>query len=132
MKQICVFGSSSENIDRTYLEVAEQLGSFLAQKSCGVIFGAGKYGVMGAVARGVRKENGALLGVSPDFFVELNVLVEDYGELVLKKTMHERKALMEDEADAFVICAGGIRIPASCVSRRIWWIPYLTCTPAVL
>lgn len=108
MKQICVFGSSSENIDRTYLEVAEQLGSFLAKKNCGVIFGAGKYGVMGAVARGVRKENGALLGVSPDFFVELNVLVEDYGELVLKKTMRERKALMEDKADAFVICAGGI------------------------
>ncbi len=123
MKQVCVFGSSSESIDPTYLGVAEQLGSFLAKKNCGVIFGAGKYGVMGAVARGVRKENGALLGVSPDFFVELNVLVEDYGELVLvelnvlvedygelvlKKTMHERKALMEDKADAFVICAGGI------------------------
>ena len=108
MKHICVFGSSSEKIDRTYLEVAEQLGSFLAKKNCGVIFGAGKYGVMGAVARGVRKENGALLGVSPDYFVELNVLVEDYGELVLKKTMRERKALMEDKADAFVICAGGI------------------------
>ena len=64
MKHICVFGSSSEKIDRTYLEVAEQLGSFLAKKNCGVIFGAGKYGVMGAVARGVRKENGALHGLS--------------------------------------------------------------------
>lgn len=108
MKNICVFGSSSEKIDAAYLDTAEKLGQLLAQNGCGVVFGGGKYGVMGAVARGVRAANGALLGVSPDFFVELNVLVEDYGELVLTPTMKERKALMEDKADAFVICAGGI------------------------
>lgn len=108
MKQICVFGSSSEQIDRSYLRTAEELGKQLAQRDYGVIFGAGKYGIMGAVSRGVIAEGGSLLGISPDFFVELNVLVEDYGELILTPTMRERKALMEDKADAFVICAGGI------------------------
>ena len=108
MKQICVFGSSSEQIDRSYLETAEELGKRLVQKGYGVIFGAGRYGIMGAVSRGVIAEGGSLLGISPDFFVELNVLVEDYGELILTHTMRERKALMEDKADAFVICAGGI------------------------
>lgn len=108
MKYICVFGSSSEQIDPAYLREAEQLGQLLVQKGCGVVYGAGRYGVMGAVARGVRAEKGALLGISPDFFVQLNVLVEDYGELVLTPTMRERKALMEEKSDAFVICAGGI------------------------
>lgn len=108
MKHICVFGSSSEQIDPAYLTVAEELGQLLVQKGCGVVFGAGKYGVMGAVARGVQAQNGTLLGVSPAFFVELNVLKEDYGELLLTPTMRERKAAMEDKADAFVICPGGI------------------------
>ena len=108
MKQICVFGSSSEKIDRVYLNVAEELGKALAEKGFGVIFGAGKYGIMGAVHRGVRQSNGKLTGVSPDFFVDMNVLVHDYGELILTETMRERKAVMEDNADAFIICAGGI------------------------
>ena len=108
MKQICVFGSSSESIDRAYLAEAEALGKFLAEKGCGVVYGAGKYGVMGAVARGVQAAQGELLGVSPDFFTELNVLKEDYGEVMLTPTMRERKAVMEDKADAFIVCAGGI------------------------
>ncbi len=108
MRQICVFGSSSEAIDPAYLSVAEKLGGFLTAHDCGVVYGAGCYGIMGAVARGVRAKGGALLGISPDFFVDLNVLTDDYGELILTPTMRERKALMEEKADAFIICAGGI------------------------
>ena len=108
MKQICVFGSSSESIDRVYLDVAEELGEFLAEKGCGVVYGAGKYGVMGAVARGVRRKNGALTGICPDFFINMEVLTRDYGALVFTETMRERKALMECNADAFIICPGGI------------------------
>ena len=108
MKNICVFGSSSESIDRVYLAVAEELGDFLAKKGCGVVFGAGKYGIMGAVARGVRSENGALTGVSPNFFKKVDVLMLDYGETVFTETMRERKAVMEEKADAFIICPGGI------------------------
>lgn len=103
-----MFGSSSEKIDGTYLSAAQRLGAELARADFGVIFGAGKYGVMGAVARGVREAGGRLVGVSPRFFVKMNVLVEDYGELIFTDTMRERKAVMEDMADAFVICPGGI------------------------
>ena len=108
MKNICVFGSSSEIIDREYLDVAEQLGRQLACRGCHVIYGAGRYGVMGAVARGVIAENGGLTGISPDFFIDRQVLVMDYGELILTPSMRERKYLMEEKADAFVICPGGI------------------------
>ena len=108
MKNICVFGSSSESIDREFLDSAESLGRALARKGYAMIFGAGKYGVMGASARGVKAENGELIGVSPDFFIDLNVLDDDCTELIITKTMCERKAIMEDRADAFVVCAGGI------------------------
>ena len=105
--KICVFGSSSEAIEPEFLRSAEHLGASIARRGAGVIFGTGKYGVMGAVARGVRSEGGGLIGVSPEFFKDFNVLV-DYGELVFTETMRERKAYMEDNADAFIICAGGI------------------------
>lgn len=107
MSTICVFGSSSEIIDKEYLRSAEHLGQSLANRGERVIFGAGKYGVMGAVARGVHAAGGELVGVSPRFFIDMNVLV-DYGELVFTDTMRERKAYMEDNSDAFIICAGGI------------------------
>ncbi|HCA04915.1 MAG TPA: TIGR00730 family Rossman fold protein [Ruminococcaceae bacterium] len=108
MKNICVFGSSSESIDKKYLFSAESLGKALAKRGMTLIFGAGKYGVMGAAARGAKSENGKLIGVSPDFFVDFNVLDNECTELIFTPTMRERKAIMEDKADAFIICAGGI------------------------
>lgn len=109
MKTICVFGSSSEKIDRQYLTSAEHLGRTIAERGETVVFGAGKYGVMGAVARGAIAAKGKLIGVSPDFFRSMNVLVsEEDAELIFTATMRERKGIMEDMADAFIICAGGI------------------------
>ena len=89
MKNICVFGSSSESIDREFLDSAESLGRALARKGYAMIFGAGKYGVMGASARGVKAENGELIGVSPDFFIDLNVLDDDCTELIITKTIRK-------------------------------------------
>lgn len=105
---ICVFGSSSERIDKEYLETAESLASSLVKKGHSVVFGAGKYGVMGATARGVTAENGTLIGVSPEFFKEMDVLYDKCSELIFTETMRERKGIMEDRSDAFVICAGGM------------------------
>ena len=105
---ICVFGSSSEQIEKKYLDSAQSLGAAIAARGWVLIFGAGKYGVMGAVARGAAEKNGVIVGVSPEFFKELNVLRYDCTELVFTDTMRERKGVMEDRADAFVICPGGI------------------------
>ncbi len=105
---ICVFGSSSESINREFIDSTEHLGSSIAKRNCGVVFGAGKYGVMGAIARGVTKENGKLIGVSPKFFSETNVLYDRCTELIFTETMRERKAVMEDRSDAFIICPGGM------------------------
>ncbi len=105
---ICVFGSSSEQIDKQYLDTAEHLAKTLVKKGHSVVFGAGKYGVMGATARGASAENGKLIGVSPTFFKELDVLYDECTELIFTETMRERKGIMEDMSDAFIICAGGM------------------------
>ena len=63
---------------------------------------------MGAAARGVSAENGTLIGVSPKFFTEMDVLFDGCTELILTETMRERKGTMEDRSDAFIICAGGM------------------------
>ena len=109
MKTVCVFGSSSDYIDRDYLDSAESLGAGIAKRGIKLIFGAGKRGVMGAVSRGVLREGGEMLGVSPTFFKDGKVeVLAEYTEIVFTETMRERKAYMEEHSDAFIICAGGI------------------------
>lgn len=105
---ICIFGSSSEIIDKEYLDTAEHLAATFAKRGYSLIFGAGKYGVMGASARGAFSEGGKIIGVAPKFFESLQVLYKDCTELIYTETMRERKAIMEDKADAFIICAGGM------------------------
>lgn len=105
---ICVFGSSSEKINREFLTSAESLGKAIAQNGDTLVFGAGKYGVMGAAARGATDANGRIIGVTPRFFDKMNVIYDKCTELIYTETMRERKAIMEDKSDAFVICAGGI------------------------
>jgi uncharacterized protein (TIGR00730 family) len=105
---ICVFGSSSEQIDKIYLESAEHLGKKIAEKGYNLVFGAGKYGVMGASARGAYSAGGYTIGVTPDFFIDVGVVFDKCSELIVTDTMRERKGIMEDKADAFVICAGGM------------------------
>ncbi|MBR1731424.1 MAG: TIGR00730 family Rossman fold protein [Ruminococcus sp.] len=104
---ICVFCASSETIDKSYLQSGERLGEMLAENGHTLVFGAGKYGVMGAVARGLRSKGGSAIGVIPTFFNESEVTFTDC-ELVYTETMRERKQIMEDKSDAFIIMPGGI------------------------
>ena len=105
---ICIFGASSELIDKSYLDSAEELGRKLALRGHSLVYGGGAQGVMGASARGVKSAGGRVIGVSPSFFNVDGVLFEECDELIYTETMRERKAVMEDNADAFIIAPGGI------------------------
>lgn len=105
---ICIYGASSDAIDPVYLRRVEVLGETLAKRGHGLVFGAGARGVMGAAARGFHKEGGPIKGVAPTFFNVDGVLFEHCTEFVPTETMRERKQIMEDSADAFVIGPGGI------------------------
>ena len=106
---VCVFGASSNYIDEKYLNIAHDLGTALANAGMSLVFGGGSTGVMGAVARGAHENGGKILGVAPRFMVKFNVLYEENcTEFKFTETMAERKAYMEEHADAFVIAPGGI------------------------
>lgn len=107
---ICVFGAASNEIDKSYIDAVEKLGEILAERGHTLVFGAGGNGLMGAAARGVYKREGKIYGVIPEFFRNENIeeIFSDCSKLIYTETMAERKAKMEDLADAFIIVPGGI------------------------
>ena len=105
---ICVFGASSNDIDPKYIEAGEILGRVLASKGHSLVFGGGATGLMGAVARGVSEKGGTIIGVAPTFFDKPGVLVQKCTEFYFTETMRERKELMDQKSDAFIMTPGGI------------------------
>lgn len=107
---ICVFGAASEEIDKEYMKAVEHMAEKLAQSGHNLVFGAGAQGLMGAAARGFKKGGATVTGVIPTFFKEADVeiIYNDCDELIFTETMHERKAEMENRADAFIIVPGGV------------------------
>ena len=108
--KICVYGAASSLIDEKFVDKGVKLGSKMAKRNIGLVFGGGRNGMMGAVARGIAKENGEILGISPAFFEEANAEIsfENCTEFIHTETMRERKRLLEEKADAFIITPGGI------------------------
>lgn len=107
--RICVYGAASPTIDKFYIEEVEKMGKLLAERGHSLVFGGGGNGLMGAAARGFRDGGGSILGVLPKFFIEDGVeLLCDFCEMIEVDTMRERKQIMEDNADAFIVTPGGI------------------------
>lgn len=104
---ICVFGAASDKLDAAYFTLAENLGRAMARRGHRLVFGGGATGLMGAAARGLLAEGGSYTGVAPRFFDIPGVLVEQ-GEMIFTETMAERKTIMRDNADAFIVLPGGI------------------------
>ena len=106
---ICVYGASSNAIDKSYIEAIEALGECIARHGHGLVFGGGNGGAMGAAARGADRVEGAhIIGVAPTFFPVDGVLYPHCTEFHYTETMRERKKLLEDMSDAFIIAPGGV------------------------
>ena len=105
---ICVYGASSDAIDKAYIEAGERLGEEMAKRGHTLIFGGGAGGLMGAAARGAARYGGKIIGIAPSFFNVDGVLFDKCTELIRTETMRERKQLLEDMSDAFIMSPGGI------------------------
>jgi uncharacterized protein (TIGR00730 family) len=105
---VCVFCSSSQAIDRHHVDLADRLGTLLAERGHTLVSGGGRVSMMGAVARAARAAGAHTLGVIPQALVGLEVADDDADELVVTAGMRERKALMDARADAFVVLPGGL------------------------
>lgn len=108
--RICVYGAASPTIDPEFIQKVEQMGKEMVARGHSLVFGGGGNGLMGAAARGVHSAGGKILGVIPKFFMEdtVEVIYNFCDEMIEPDTMRERKQIMEDNADAFIVTPGGI------------------------
>jgi len=105
---ICVFCSSSQRIDKKYLDLADEVGTVLAARGHTLVSGGAIVSCMGAVARAVRRGGGRTIGVIPQLLVDIEVADHDSDELIITRDMRERKAFMDARSDAFLVLPGGI------------------------
>ena len=107
---ICIFGSASNIIDESYIKETEELGYELGKRGHSLVFGAGSEGLMGASARGMKKVGAEITGVVPEFFFDdkIESLFTECTKLIKTESMRERKHIMEDLADDFIITPGGV------------------------
>lgn len=106
-KLLCVYCSSSDRLDPQYYAVATEFGRELAARGWGLVYGGGKTGLMGTVARAVKTSGGHVIGVIPEFMKAKELAYDEADELVTVVTLRERKLMMEARADAFVALPGG-------------------------
>ena len=107
MRRLCVFCGSSTGSRPEYRAAARRLGELLAGRGVGLVFGAGHIGLMGVLADAVLRGGGEAVGVIPQALVDKELAHRGLSELRVVGTMHQRKALMADLADAFAALAGG-------------------------
>ena len=108
MKKICVFTGAASGINPLYKDAAYQMGQMIGSRGLGLVYGGGKMGLMGAIANGVLAANGHVTGIIPKFLDNVEVGHKGVTDLHIIDSMHERKAMMYDMSDAFVIFAGGL------------------------
>ncbi|PSR02506.1 MAG: TIGR00730 family Rossman fold protein [Bacteroidetes bacterium QS_8_68_28] len=105
---VCVYCSSSSDIDDDYFEVAETMGRALAEGRHRLVYGGGQVGLMGRLAEAVHEQGGSVVGVIPEALRDKEGVAYDVAdEMVVTGTMQERKAEMYSRADAFVALPGG-------------------------
>jgi len=108
MAAICVFCSSSEQIDPKYVLLAEEVGTRLAAGGHTLVSGGARVSMMGAVARAARAGGARTVGVMPQVLIDIEVGDVESDELTIVDTMRARKQLMDDRSDVFVVLPGGI------------------------
>ena len=91
-----------------YIESSYNLGKKIAKNNHTIVYGGGARSIMGAVAKGAYDAGGKIIGIAPSFFNVDGVLFENCTEFIYPDTMRERKKLLEEKSDAFVIAPGGI------------------------
>jgi uncharacterized protein (TIGR00730 family) len=105
--RICVFCGSTSGVNPAFAEATRSLGSLLASHGIDVVYGGGNVGLMGVLADAVVAGGGRITGVIPHSLVARELAHQGLTALHVVHSMHERKALMADSADAFIALPGG-------------------------
>ena len=107
MKKIAIFCGASIGFDPVYAEQARQLGEFLASKGIGIIFGGGKFGMMGSIADAALAQGGEVIGVIPDFLKLEEIEHTGITRMITSENMSDRKMIISKMADGYIALPGG-------------------------
>jgi hypothetical protein len=141
---LCVYCGSGTGKNPAFMAAARALGLALAEAGIGLVYGGGSIGLMGEVARTVLAQGGHVTGIIPDFLVKAERMLDGVSELIVTRTMHERKMTMFERATGFVALPGGLGTLEELTEISTWaqldrhqkpiilcnvegyWDPYLT------
>lgn len=108
IQSVVVFCGSSDRVRAEYLTGAHQMGALLARQGLRVVYGAGRTGLMGALAEGALQAGGEVVGVIPEFFNTPRLAFDNLTRLEVVENMHQRKARFAELGDAFIALPGGL------------------------
>jgi uncharacterized protein (TIGR00730 family) len=108
MKRLCIYCGSSPGSRPEYAAAALDCGRILAQRGIGIVYGGGNTGMMGKVANAALEEKGEVIGVIPHHLADKELAHEGATQMIRVDSMHERKQMMADLSDGFIILPGGI------------------------
>jgi hypothetical protein len=108
IRSVCVYCGSAGAVDQRYRAAAGEIGRSLATAGIGLVFGGGRVGLMGIAADAALAAGGNVIGVIPAVLRDAELAHQGVSELVVVDTMHDRKRIMAERADAFAILPGGI------------------------
>jgi uncharacterized protein (TIGR00730 family) len=120
VQRICVYAGSNPGSDPAYAGAARALASLMAERGIGLVYGGGKVGLMGVLADTVLAAGGEAIGVMPQALIDREIGHPNLTELKVVQSMHERKALMAELADAFVAVPGGIGTLEELIEVYTW------------
>ena len=120
LNTVCVYCASSERAPGRYVDVARELGAALGNAGLTTLYGGGAVGLMGALADAALETGGCVVGVRPRFISELEAPHRGVHEMIFTETMHQRKRIFHERADAFVALPGAIGTLDELVEAITW------------
>lgn len=106
-RSVCVFCGASNSISKKYFDMGAELGQKMAKSGIQLVYGGGDCGVMGAVANAVMENDGHVTGVFPLSLKNIENEHQNLTEIIIVDTMHQRKQIMYQRSDIFVVLPGG-------------------------
>ena len=121
IKSVCVYCGSSSKADEVFKKAAADLGKLLADNNIRLVYGGGHVGLMGIAADAAMNGGGEVVGIIPKHIADKEIAHDSLTELHVVDTMHERKQMMVDAADAFLILPGGLGTMDEFFEIFTWW-----------
>lgn len=108
MKSICVYLGANPGNNTNLIDIVSALGKLIASKNMNLVYGGSSLGLMGILANAALANNGSVTGIITEHLIEREKPLTTLNELIIVNTMQERKLLLQQRADAFIVLPGGL------------------------